>query len=133
MDSLLSPSQPILPWLQIHPFWWWVLSHPLWAIALLGFILLLGSGLFRAIARLLEQLWLGLFRAPLALGQWGLNLVFRRSGDRVKVPSRLTAQAKLQDLITRWEQLQANQAALLEEFKQVLASAPREGGDDASR
>ncbi len=104
-----------------------MLSHPLWAIALLSLTLLLGSGLLRAIARLLEQLWLGLFRAPLSLGQWLLNFVFRRSTQGGQASSHSGAQAKLQALLQRWEQLQTSQAALLAEFKQLLATLPVDG------
>ncbi|MCG9891327.1 MAG: hypothetical protein MH252_09645 [Thermosynechococcaceae cyanobacterium MS004] len=67
-------------WLVDHPVLGWCLSHPLWAIASSLLTLFLGWGFLRAIARLVETLWIRLLQIPLQLSRWlviGLLWLFR--------------------------------------------------------
>ncbi|NJL20636.1 MAG: hypothetical protein HC895_07175 [Leptolyngbyaceae cyanobacterium SM1_3_5] len=63
-------TQPIADWLQAHPLFEQAIDHPLLTLGLLFVVLLLLSGLIQAIARLTEQIWLGILRSPVLLIQW---------------------------------------------------------------
>lgn len=83
-------------WLVDHPVLGWCLSHPLWAIASSLLTLFLGWGLLRAIARLVETLWIMLLQIPLQLSRWlvlGLlwlfRLVFQSTKEASLEPSSL--------------------------------------------
>ena len=51
-------------WLEVHPVMLWIVSHPLISlvIAIVGIVLLLG--LLKAVIKLVEKMWLDIFKAP---------------------------------------------------------------------
>ena len=51
-------------WLELHPVMLWIVSHPLISlvIAIVAIVLLLG--LIKAIIKLVEKMWLNIFKAP---------------------------------------------------------------------
>ncbi|MBM0741073.1 hypothetical protein JOY44_05485, partial [Phormidium sp. CLA17] len=51
-------------WIADHPSVAWVVTHPLWAIAVILLTLLSSWGLLGAIARFIQQAWLFILQAP---------------------------------------------------------------------
>jgi hypothetical protein len=137
-------------WLNEHPVLEWCVAHPIWAIALLFLLIFSAWGLLGAIAQLVKTLWIELLRAPLKLGRWlGVRLLnlFRHSIDETSQTSdaqtlqlqdiqslRSTLNdpnsddrqnqndqpARLREVVARLEQLQAEQAQLLQEVRAIL-------------
>lgn len=119
-------GNPLDSWLQAHPLWSWSFAHPTWALVCLGGILLLGWGIFRAIARLLEQSLVALLRTPLALLAWLWRQVFRRPAGGSAAPGA-TPQDQLQERLAKLKQLQAEAAVLTQEIQALLDRLPRSG------
>lgn len=70
-DSIQNAVAAIVQgWLDDHPVLGWCVTHPLWAIASLLLFLFLTWGLLRAVARLVETLWIALLRAPIRFSRW---------------------------------------------------------------
>jgi hypothetical protein len=135
-------------WLNDHPVLEWCVAHPIWAIALLFLFIFSAWGLLGAIAQLVKTLWIELLRAPLRLGRWLgvrlLNLFRRSTGETSQTSDAQTLQlqeiqsprstlndpnaadrendqpARLSKVVARLEQLQTEQAQLLQEVRAIL-------------
>lgn len=112
-------TQPIADWLQAHPLFGWAVDHPLLTLGLLFVVLLLLSGLLQAIARLTEQIWLGILRSPVLLMQW--LFAIGRSGLRRKPPAQPMLTPKQQRLTVMLQKLEIMQQAQEELLKEVRA------------
>lgn len=66
-QSIVSPLQT---WLAAHPLVEWWVVHPVWALGLLVAAIALLVGLFGAIGRLTENVWITAFKALFKLLQW---------------------------------------------------------------
>lgn len=124
-DRLLkSLSAPLQTWLAAHPIAQWLVMHPLWLLGLVVGAIALLIGLFGAIGRLTQNLWLGLFRVPL----WLLAAIFDSSLRLIGVPAKSSARQngssisenptqRLDQILTRLEELRREEELLLAELK----------------
>jgi hypothetical protein len=79
-------SSMLQSWLSDHPILGWCATHPLWALALLLLFVFFAWGLLRAIARLVETLWLMLLQVPIRFSRWMVRqLVNRFKPSKTKV------------------------------------------------
>lgn len=129
MDSISQTLlEPILKsgqaWMATHPVVAWIMSHPLWAIALFFLALLLSWGLLGAIARLIQQVWFLILQAPLKLLQWLFNnllKVFSRRALKAEEPTALEQrEQRLLETLNRLEALRHEQEELMQEVKTIL-------------
>lgn len=134
MDALLNQweggltsvvRRPLADWLMAHPFLAWLVAHPLWALVLVGLGLLLLAGLWSAIARLTERFWLTLVRLPFQLMAWIFSGITGRLLRR-SAPTAETAPDRLNAIVLRLENLQQEQALLLQEMHRLLAERTQE-------
>jgi uncharacterized membrane protein len=120
MDSI---SQTLInsleAWMATHPVLAWVMSHPLWSIALFFITLLLCWGLLGAIARLIQQLWLLLLQAPLKLLRWLFGSLFKAL-PTLKTEEPQGREQRLMAALDRLEALQQEQELLMQEVKTML-------------
>jgi len=72
-QSIVSPVQN---WLAAHPLLEWWVVHPVWALGLLAVAIALLVGLFGAIGRLTENVWITAFKALFKLLRWGAIATF---------------------------------------------------------
>jgi hypothetical protein len=108
-------------WLGQHPYLIWSISHPLLSCGLL--VLAIGSlwGLFGAIGRGIEQIWLFLLKTPFKLLQpifskiWEIS--FGRLGNSTAVPERIDA------IVDRLQSLSQEQERLLKELSTLRNSS----------
>jgi hypothetical protein len=133
-------------WMEQHPLGFWLLSHPLWAIALCLTVLFITWGLLSAFVQLTQNLWIFLLQAPFKLLKAtfsGLLLLVRvvKPGGFLKrksaVPSPFVAteaiesqskaelqpqtqQQRLSEILHRLEQLRQEQDALMQEAQTIL-------------
>jgi cell shape-determining protein MreC len=124
-QTLLEPIfNSVQAWLATHPVIAWIMSHPLWAIALFFIALLLSWGLLGAIARLIQQAWFLILRAPLKLLQWIFNNLFKafpRRSLNAEEPTVLEQrEQRLLETLNRLEALQQEQEELMQEVKAIL-------------
>jgi len=123
-DALSTPFQA---WLAQHPLMFWLVSHPAWLIGVSLLILLLLSGLLRAIAGLTEQLWLALLRLPIWLAQWiwqwisqAAFLLLRPVLPKTEQPSPIPS--RLSELLIRLESLRQEEQELMQEMQSLLSA-----------
>ncbi len=114
-------------WLEAHPILAWLIAHPLFTLVLLLLLWLLLGGLFRAIARLTEQVWLSVFHSPLKLGQWLMGIVpqpfIRAFNLRTANPSSNPndKEKRLSSILSRLEEIKQEQNELWQEMTAILA------------
>ena len=129
MDSisrtLLEPVfKSLQAWMATHPVIAWIMSHPLWAIALFFIVLLFFWGLLGAIARLIQQAWLLILQAPLKLLRWLFNGLFKALPMRVLKTGEPTVleqrEQRLLETLNRLEALRQEQEQLMQEVKTIL-------------
>jgi cell shape-determining protein MreC len=129
MDSISQTLlEPVLKsgqsWMATHPVMAWIVSHPLWAIALFFIALLLCWGLLGAIARLVQQACLLILRAPLKLLRWLFNGLFKAFPTSVLKAKESTVleqrEQRLLETLKRLEALQQEQEELMQEVKTIL-------------
>ncbi len=65
-----SIVDPIRMWLAAHPVLDWWLGHPLWIVTLIVVAIALLVGLFGALGRLTENIWLTLFKTLFTFVRW---------------------------------------------------------------
>lgn len=110
-------------WFAQHPLIAWGVDHPLWTLGVILLVIFLCWGFLKAIAQLIERVWLLIFQFPLRLSQWlfrSLFNLYRRkplaaseaeeSGDRLAV------------ILQQLDRLRQEQDQLLEEVKTLLSS-----------
>ncbi|NEQ23711.1 MAG: hypothetical protein F6K28_32130 [Microcoleus sp. SIO2G3] len=116
-------TQPIADWLQAHPIFAWGIDHPLLTLGLLLIVLLLLSGLLKAIARFTEQIWIWLLRSPLMLIQWlfaiALQWIRRKP---LALPAVTPKQERLTLILQKLETMRQEQDELLQEVRALLAA-----------
>ncbi len=132
MNKLVSPADAlkdanvtmIQTWMQEHPVVAWCLGHPFWSAGLLLVSLVLLRGLFGAIARLTERIWIAILRAPVRLATWLLttttNLLTRSPSTPPVTPS--SPEQRLLTILSRLEAMQQEQAALLQEIRTLVVT-----------
>lgn len=117
-------------WLDAHPILAWLIAHPILTLVLLLLLWLLLGGLFRAIARLTEQVWLSAFQSPIKLGQWLLGRVpqpFLSSFNlRTANPSSNSndKEQRLSSILSRLEEIKQEQEELWKEIITILGLKP---------
>lgn len=95
---------PVRVWLTEHPALAWWVGHPLWSLILVVVAIALLVGLFGAVGRLTENIWLTLFQAVFTLVRWvaiasvillkaSLQQVVSRIGQMVRSPGAVTTSA----------------------------------------
>jgi hypothetical protein len=141
-DRLLqSLNAPLQSWLATHPVAQWLLMHPLWLLGLVILAIALLVGLFGAIGRLTENLWLRLFRVPLWLfaGIFGsgfrLVRALAKSSARQNSPSisknpAQTPTQRLDQVLTRLEELRRDEELLLAELKILVKDSGLVSGSE---
>jgi hypothetical protein len=129
-------------WLMAHPILGWGVTHPLWALGMVVALAFMSGGLLRAIAQLTEQLWIDLLQLPMRAIRWGLNrlLPWRKPQPSTQTsapvgfytPTLKQNQTGLQsanhqqlcEIMVRLEQIQQEQALLLQDIKALLLKDP---------
>jgi hypothetical protein len=110
-------------WFTQHPLIAWGINHPLWTLGFALIALFLSWGFLKAIAQLVERVWLLIFQSPLKLGQWLFQSLFNfyKQGT---LASEQTEQSgdRLTIILQRLDRLRQEQDELLEEVKTMLSS-----------
>ncbi len=125
-------------WLLAHPILGWGVAHPLWALGMVIALAFMSGGLLRAIAQLTEQLWIDLLQLPMRAIRWGLDRLLPWGKPQPSVqdsvpvgfykPTLKQDQTGLQsashqqlcEIMVRLEQIQQEQALLLQDIKALL-------------
>ncbi len=136
MDISTSIEQAISSyfsnWLSQHVYLAWILAHPLPSLILLivGIFLLLG--LFKAIGRGMEQIWVFLLKTPFRLLQPLSRLIWRSIrrifGHTNLSESSLAVQTtaeRIESIVDRLQILAHEQELLLGELSTLTASSVR--------
>lgn len=118
VDSAVQPLQESWEqWLAEH---WWVaflLHHPLALLALIGVLVFLVSGVFRALSRTSENFWLFLVKMPFRVLGWlgvrGMTWL-RQNQPKPEKGDRLA------ELLNRLDHLREEQETILQEVKTLL-------------
>ncbi|BAU41974.1 hypothetical protein [Leptolyngbya sp. O-77] len=137
-DRLLkSLSTPLQTWLVAHPIAQWLVTHPLWTLGLVIGAIALLVGLFGAIGRLTENLWLRLFQMPLwlfaSIFGGGFQLAKRLSHSSSTRPSSNAdsdnSTQRLDQILTRLTELHREEEQLLVELKTLVGEASLEASN----
>jgi len=143
-DRLLkSLSAPLQTWLAAHPITQWLVMHPLWLLGLVVGAIALLVGLFGAIGRLTENIWLRLFQAPLWLFTWLFGAVFGGSFRLAGVLANSSARQnsppiseeptqRLDQILARLEEVRREEETLLAELKILVKETGSESGLESS-
>lgn len=121
LDSTLSPVRSAAEqWLDEHRWILFLVNHPLVLLGLLLLGLFLISGVWRALSRLSENLWIFVVGLPFQVLGWfglrGISLLKQRSQPR----DRLT------ELLNRLDALREEQETVLKEVRSLLESPQRQ-------
>ncbi|MFQ3616707.1 MAG: hypothetical protein SNJ57_07570 [Cyanobacteriota bacterium] len=139
-DRLLkSLSAPLQTWLAAHPIAQWLVMHPLWLLGLVILAIALLVGLFGAMGRLTENLWLRLFRLPLAVfaailgGGFRLaRMLAKSSAQQNNSSSFLSSDGvtnptqRLDQILARLDEVRREEETLLAELKILVRQADLE-------
>jgi hypothetical protein len=136
MDISASIEQAIASyfsnWLGQHSYLAWMLAHPLPSLVLLIIGILLLLGLFKAIGRGMEQLWVFLLKTPFRLLQPLFRLIWRSIqrifGHNNISESSLAVQTtaeRIESIVDRLQTLAREQELLLGELSSLTASSVR--------
>ena len=120
-------------WLTAHVYLAWIISHPLPSLGLLLLAIFSLWGLFKAIGRGIEQIWLFLLTTPFKLLQPILRLMWRSiqrgfghtsfSGEQLESKPILPAHSERIDrIIDRLQLLSQEQENLLGELSTLMNS-----------
>jgi hypothetical protein len=126
-------SKYLNQWIEHHPFWAWIFTHPLPSLGLFLFLLFLFWGLIKAVGRGTEQIWLFLLKTPFKLLQpllligYGLvQQIFnsdRRQKEEISTPLAPTPpQDRILTIVDRLHALKQEQAELLAELDRLIRS-----------
>jgi hypothetical protein len=102
----------------------WLIANPLWSAILLLISIFLFSGLFKAIGRGSERLWLFLLALPWILIK-PVTQLFRIGFNRLvskNIQTKIVADrgSRVQEIVTRLEQLDREQSDLISELSQLI-------------
>jgi hypothetical protein len=136
MDISQSIEQAIASyfsnWLGQHSYLVWMLAHPLPSLILLIIGIFLLLGLFKAIGRGMEQLWVFLLKTPFRLLQPLFRLIWRSTlrifGHTNFSESQLTVQTtteRIESIVDRLQILAREQELLLGELSSLTTSSVR--------
>jgi hypothetical protein len=136
MDISQSIEQAITSyfsnWLGEHFYIAWILAHPLPSLILLSVGIFLLLGLFKAIGRGMEQLWVFLLKTPFRLLQPLFRLIWRSIqrifGHTNLSESSLAIQTnpeRIESIVDRLQTLAREQELLLGELSTLTASSVR--------
>lgn len=113
-------------WIAEHPVVAWVVTHPLWAIAVILLVLLSAWGLLGAIAQFIQQAWLFILQAPLKLIYWLFGRTFKlfnqANAFQFTQLDQTGTQKRLPEILDRLEILRKEQEALIQEMRSLLES-----------
>jgi hypothetical protein len=121
-------------WLEQHTYLAWAISHPLPSLGLLVVAIFTLSGLFKAIGRGFEQIWLFLLKTPFKLLQpifrliWSLirrifgNTNSSTSSLSVK-PVQIPTAEQIDLIVDRLQALTQEQESLLGELSTLMSSS----------
>ncbi|MDG2616095.1 hypothetical protein P7L53_07535 [Thermoleptolyngbya sichuanensis XZ-Cy5] len=130
LEALITMLQT---WLAAHPIAQWLVVHPLWALGLIVGAIALLVGLFSAIGRLIENLWLRLFQAPLwlfaSIFGGGFQLAKRLSQSSTPHPHKTDSDnptQQLDQILARLAELRREEEQLLVELKTLVGEAGSE-------
>jgi hypothetical protein len=124
-------SRYVSQWMEQHPFWAWIFTHPLPSLGLLLLVLFLLWGLLKAIGRGTEQIWLFLLRTPfkllrplfLAIGIWIKRLLTGESTPdhpRSGQMAAISTQPRILAILDRLHTLKQEQDLLLAELEELV-------------
>jgi hypothetical protein len=136
MDISASIEQAIASyfsnWLGQHSYLVWMFAHPIPSLILLIVGIFLLVGLFKAIGRGMEQLWIFLLKTPLRLLQPLFRLIWRSIrrlvGHTNFSESQLAVQTtpeRIESIVDRLQTLAREQELLLGELSTLTASSVR--------
>lgn len=112
-------------WMLEHPILSWIITHPLWSIALLVLVLFLCWSLLGAVAQFTQQAWLALLQSPLKATQLLSRSAFQsfKRADvfsSTELTSQQDVQERLSKIVSRLEVLQQEEEALIREMQSIL-------------
>jgi hypothetical protein len=111
-------------WFQEHQLIWWLISNPGWSLVILLLSIALFVGLFGAIGRGIEQVWIWLLRTPLQIMQSTMSWFWQKL-TRQRPHHLLSAQDRQIDLlVNRLRQIQQEQDKLMKELLQIVQAEP---------
>jgi hypothetical protein len=121
-------------WLTAHAYLAWIVSHPLPSLGLLLLAIFSLWGLFKAVGRGIEQIWLFLLTTPFKLLQPVLRLAWRQiqrgfgytnfSGEQPESKLILSLQSeRIERIIDRLQILSQEQENLLGELSKLMNTA----------
>lgn len=130
-------SSLISDWINAHPKVFWLVSHPLISLALLFLVILIISGLLKALGQFFEKGWLVILQVPVRLSRFifgslyqflkGLftqnNLVIKsiKPVDLKTLSSQsLAHKERLAEIISRLDALNQEQNQLMQEAASLL-------------
>ncbi|MBD1910190.1 MULTISPECIES: hypothetical protein [unclassified Leptolyngbya] len=128
VDNTLSPVRSALDqWLAEHGWILFLVNHPLVLLGLLLLGLFLISGVWRALSRLSENLWIFIVGLPFQVLGWfglrGISLLKQRTQPRVSgAPSQ---ENRLTELLNRLDALREEQETVLKEVRSLLEQSPQ--------
>jgi hypothetical protein len=136
MDISQSIEQAIASyfsnWLAQHTYLAWMLTNPIPSLILLVIGIFLLLGLFKAIGRGMEQIWVFLLKTPFRLLQPLFRLIWRSIGRLLGhtnfSESQLAGQTtpeRIESIVDRLQTLAREQELLLEELSSLTASSVR--------
>jgi len=110
-------------WLNTHPLLSWFATHPLYAIGVFLFTLLLLSGLLKAFGSITEHAWVFILRSPFKLGKRLLGIGTKTLANRSTIvnSSKNNPQEQLAEILSRLEVIQQEQDVLMQQAKRILA------------
>jgi hypothetical protein len=120
-------------WLLVHPYLAWVIAHPLLGVGLGLLTIFAFGGLFKAIGRGFEQVWLFLLKTPFKLFQPIFRLIWRSvlrifghnnsSGEQVESTVNQNAQPEQIDrILDRLQTLHQEQQNLVDELATLVGA-----------
>ena len=119
-------STYISHWLGQHPYLAWSIAHPLPSIGLLLLLILFLLGLFGAIGRGVEQIWLFLLKTPFKLLQpifSGIWVVLLRILGRDNSIDPNLKLERIDAIVDRLQALSQEQEKLLKELATLRSSS----------
>jgi hypothetical protein len=120
-------------WLVAHPYLAWSISHPLPSLGIFLLIIFSVWGLFKAIGRGIEQIWLLLLTTPFKLIQpilrpiwssiWSIVGYNKANSKQPSSVSKATASpAQIERIVDRLQTLNQEQETLLRELSMLAGS-----------
>ena len=123
-------------WLNQHPVFFWLVTHPIWTLIIFLFVIFLIFGLFEAVTTLIKSIWLFTFKIPQKLVIKTVNLTiitFQNIGYQIwpqnshqnklkltKIGNKSDRQQRIAEILDRLEQLKQEQNRLLTEIAEML-------------